>query len=120
MKKENLIIVILVILLVISNVFWYFSYSKLKIALKTQKAVGPPQFNEKVLNFLSLFIEKVLKAEKEVDFETRLKLENDVREIGDKEILDQWNKFVNSQTETEAQQNVKDLLELLVNKIKLK
>jgi hypothetical protein len=118
--KTEILIFILILLLIFSNFFWYISFSNLKFQLQAQKASRSPQFNEKVLNFLSLFIENVLKAEKEVDFETRLKLENDVREIGDKEILDQWNKFVNSQTETEAQQNVKDLLELLVNKIKLK
>jgi hypothetical protein len=120
MKKEIFFILILVVLLVITNVFWYLYYSKLKIAIQNQKTVNPPQFNEKVLDFLSLFIKKVLKAENEVDFETRLKLENYVRQIGDKDILDQWNKFINSQTETEAQKNVKDLLELLAKKIKIK
>jgi CRISPR/Cas system endoribonuclease Cas6 (RAMP superfamily) len=65
-------------------------------------------------------IEKVLKAEKEVDFETRLKLENAVREINDKEILNQWIKFTESKTEDEAQNNIKNLLDLLVDKIQTK
>jgi hypothetical protein len=49
-----------------------------------------------------------------------LKLENAVREIQDKEILDQWIKFTESKTEDEAQKNVKDLLEILVNKLQIK
>ncbi len=79
--------------------------------------------NEKVLDFTKLFIEKVLKAETEVDFETRLKLENAVRNLGDEEILTQWQKFTESKTEAEAQEEVKNLLEMLlemlVNKIKV-
>jgi len=65
-------------------------------------------------------IEKVLKAETEVDFETRLKLENAVRNLEDKEILARWSKFIESKTEAGAQEEVKNLLEALVNKIKIK
>ncbi len=73
--------------------------------------------NEKVLSFLQIFIEKVLKAETEVDFETRLRLETDVRGLDDPEALEQWNKFIESQNESQAQEEVKNLLEILVNKI---
>ena len=61
----------------------------------------------------------MLKAEKEIDFETRLKLENAVRNIGDDEILIQWQKFIESKTEAEAQTGVKNLLDLLVDKIQI-
>lgn len=80
-------------------------------ALKVQK------INEKVLDFTKLFIDQVLRAEKEIDFETRLKLENAARGINDKDILAQWEKFTASKTESEAQEQVKDLLDLLVSKI---
>ncbi len=78
------------------------------------------EINEKVLEFSKLFIKQVFKAETEVDFETRLKLENAVRNLGDQEIMNQWQKFVNSKTEIQAQIEVKNLLEILVNKIKVK
>ncbi|MEK7624554.1 MAG: hypothetical protein AAB404_02465 [Patescibacteria group bacterium] len=84
-----------------------------KESLKTQ------QINEKNLSFAKLFIDQVLKAEKEIDFETRLKLENAVRNIGDDEILIQWQKFIESKTEAEAQTGVKNLLDLLVDKIQI-
>ncbi|MBU4332178.1 hypothetical protein KKD19_05955 [Patescibacteria group bacterium] len=58
----------------------------------------------------------MLKAETEIDFETRLNLENAVRNLDDEEILSQWNKFVNSGNEIQAQVEVKNLLEALVHK----
>lgn len=71
----------------------------------------------RVVNFLALFIQKVLKVDKEVSFEDRLTLENSVRGIDDPEILSKWEKFTQGSNESQIQQSVKDLLELLVNKI---
>ena len=119
MTRENKTILITVILLlIISNVFFGFKYFTTQKELKLIQAnLKKQEINQKILNFTGLFIKKVLKAKGEVDFETRLKLENAVREIRDKEILEKWQNFTNSQTEEEAQENVKDLLEILVDKI---
>lgn len=76
------------------------------------------KINEKVLDFTKFFIEKVLKAEAEVDFETRLKLETSVRDLNNEEILTQWKKFTESETENQAQEEVKNLLEILIKNIK--
>ena len=108
-----------------SNVLFglmYFQTAKelagVKVALSTQR------YNAKYLDFLKMFIKLVIKSDKEVDFETRLKLENAVRQLkeeyGDEEILLQWQKFVASTNEAEAQKNVKDLLAMLVEKTYLK
>ena len=82
------------------------------------------RYNAKYLDFLKMFIRLVIKSDKEVDFETRWKLENSVRELADEysdpQILLQWQKFVASTNETEAQKNVKDLLAMLVDKTYLK
>ena len=78
------------------------------------------KMNSKILDFMRGFIEKVLQADKEVDFETRLALENQVRELNNQKILDQWNKFTKSQTETEAQMEVKKLLLLLISETQVK
>ena len=94
-------------------------YSAAQQELKqTQEALAVKKTNEKILDFTKLFIEKVLKAEGEIDFETRLSLENAVRGLDDGEILARWQKFTESQTEADAQTEVKNLLELLVSKIK--
>lgn len=117
MNQRTSIIIILILLAV--GVFFgvkYFTVQKelgqAQIALETQKT------NEDILDFTGLFIEKILKAETEVDFETRLDLENAVRNLNDQEILIQWQKFTDSKTETSAQKEVKNLLEMLIKKIK--
>ena len=115
-KKITLIIILI---LLAGNLFLGIRYiasqrelGQVKASLTTQK------INEGILDFTKLFINDVLRAEKEVDFETRLKLENAVRNLGDEEILTQWQKFVDSKEEAEAQAEVKNLLEMLVKKIK--
>ncbi len=120
MTKQKTILIIVILLLMGGNVYHGFKYLNAQKELRqTQTALEIQVINDKVLEFSKLFIEKVLKAETEVDFETRLKLENAVRNLGDEEILARWTNFVDSKSESEAQKNVKDLLELLVNKIKI-
>ena len=119
MNKQKITLIIILILLA-GNVFFGAKYFAVQKELgQTQAALETQKTNEKVLEFTKLFIEKVLKAETEVDFETRLKLENAVRNLGDEEILAQWQKFTESKTEAEAQKEVKNLLEMLMNKIRI-
>jgi hypothetical protein len=73
--------------------------------------------SQAIIQFGQLFIDKVLRAEGEVNFDTRLELENKVRALNDKDILAGWQKFLASKTEIEAQTNIKDFLALLFNKI---
>lgn len=87
---------------------------------RTQTDLATYRFNAKTLNFLNVFIEKVLQSKGEIDFETRLLLENSVRELNDKEILAAWQQFVDSPSEAEAQTAVKNLLALLVKKVTVK
>ena len=117
----NLFLSIVILILLAGNVFWGLEYLNVQKQLhQAQITLKTKQINERTLDFTKLFIEKVLKAKGEVNFEDRLKLENTVRNLNDKEILNQWNKFVDSKTENEAQDQVKNLLELLVDKIKIK
>ena len=83
-----------------------------------QLDINGRQFNDKVLNFMKLFVTKVLKADKEIDFDTRLQLENAIRDINDNNIKLQWDKFTSSKSEEDAQKEVKNLLEVLLYKIK--
>ena len=123
--KSKAFWVVIFLVLVGGNILFalmYFQSAKelqgTKIALSTQR------YNAKYLDFLKMFIKLVIKSDKEVDFETRLKLENAVRQLkeeyNDAEILLQWQKFVASTNEAEAQKNVKDLLGMLVDKTYLK
>jgi hypothetical protein len=74
------------------------------------------RIDKKVLDFRNMFTEKVLLSDKEIDFDTRLSLETAVRNLNDKEIFDQWQKFTNSQTKETATTEAKALLELLIQK----
>lgn len=112
--------VLFILILLAGNIFLWMRYSALQQELeKTKEALAAQKTNEKILDFTKLFIEKVLKTEGEIYFENRLILENAVRSLDDEEILDQWQKFTGSQTEDEAQIEVKNLLEILMNKIKI-
>jgi len=119
MSRQKLSLIIILILLA-GNVFLVFKYFTVNKELgQTQAVLETKKTNEKVLDFTKLFIEKILKMETEVGFEVRLKLENAVRNLDDEEILIQWQKFTESENEIEAQKEVKNLLEMLVSKIKM-
>lgn len=117
-QKTVLTILIIIIVLLAGDIFLGFRYFNIKKSVETtsQNQV----FNDKILAFTQLFIDKVLKVNTEVDFETRLKLENSVRELDNKDILKQWQKFTASKTEIEAQTEVKNLLQVLISNIKVK
>ena len=119
-NSKRTIFILLLAILLFGNIFFITKYFVAQTDLdQAQATVETQKINASALRFTKLFIAKVLKAKSEVDFETRLNLENAVRDLKDPEILAQWQKFTDSQTECDAQQNVKDLLELLVNKISL-
>jgi hypothetical protein len=93
--------------------FYYYNNYNVQKALAASY-----QHSEKVLNFTKLFTEKVIKANQPVSFEDRLSLENSARDTGDQSIIGQWHDFTGAKTEVQAQQELKNLLSLLVGKIK--
>ena len=110
---------VLILSLLAGNAYWIIRDQWVLKNIPTAVVAEAP-VNLKVVNFLKLFIDKVLKADKEIDFETRLQLENGVRDLNDKEILAAWQKFTASKTEAEAQLEVNSLLTLLVGKLEVK
>lgn len=117
-NKKRVLFIIIIGALVIGNVFFALNYFSAYKELRDLKSVQVKvELNTKVINFASLFIKKVLQANTEVDFETRLSLENAVRDLKDGEIMAEWTNFIGSKTEADAQNSVKKLLGILVNKI---
>ena len=113
------ILTIITLILIGGNVYFGFSYFQAQEELQQNKStIENQKIDKKVLEFTDLFIKTVLKADTEVDFDTRLNLENLVRDLNDPSILEQWQKFTEAKTPIQAQQEVKNLLELLVGKIK--
>lgn len=118
MENKKRIITIFIGLLVVGIVFLGYNYFTLYKELQTIKSSETKvEVNQKVIDFASMFIKKVLQADKEVDFETRLSLENAVRDLKDEEIMAEWQNFTASKTEADAQNSVKKLLGILITKI---
>lgn len=119
-NKSKNILILIVLVLIIGNVYFCFKYFNTKKALnQADISIHSQKTNDKIITFNKLFIEDVLKSESEVSFEKRLALENAVRDLKDEEILAQWQKFTESKTEAQAQIEVKNLLEILANKMKI-
>lgn len=116
-NKNRLLLIIAVGVLIIGTAYFGLkTYSLSKELALSQAEAAAVHKNEKIILFSRLFIEKVLNADKEVDFETRLQLENAVRDLKDGEVLSGWQKFIGSKTEAQAQTEVKNLLRLLISK----
>ena len=118
-NRKTILVVLLLAVSLSANVFFfvqYFALQKENSLLKKQNA--ELQVNSEILSFTEMFIDKVLRAEGDVDFETRLAMETAVRDLKDQEILGQWQKFTSSKSGEEAQAEVKNLFALLVKKIK--
>lgn len=116
MNYNKALLIVLVILLCVCVFFGWQNWTLNKEVKDLRQKVVAVHLDEKIIAFEKIFIEKVLKADKEIDFETRLQLENAVRDLHDNDILAQWQDFVDSKNEEEAQNNVKNLLALLVEK----
>lgn len=120
MRTKAFWVVIFIVLVGISLLFAGLYFEANKELESTKVVISSQRYSGKYLNFLKMFVKLVIKSEKEVDFDTRLKLENSVRELEDADVLAMWQKFVASQNESEAQKNVKELLAVLVEKIYIK
>ncbi len=117
-NKKGRVVALVLFLLAAGNAYFGTQYVLLAQENKQlHQEVEAKQGKEQAVVFLNLFIEKVLKTDKEVSFEDRLKLENAIRDINDPELLAKWEKFTSGTTEEQIQQGVKDLLEALGKKI---
>lgn len=118
-NKKRVLVIIIIGALVIGNTFFALSYLSAYKELRDLKSTQTKaELNTKVINFTSMFIKKVLQANTEVDFETRLSLENAVHDLKDREIMAEWQNFIGSKTEADAQNSVKKFLGILVTKIR--
>jgi hypothetical protein len=109
-KKILVILVLLVLIALTANVFL------VRVIMKEREVAEQQQINTKVLAFRDMFTQKVLLADGEVDFDTRLALETSVRNLNDTEVFAGWQVFTKSADKTEATANAKKLLELLIRK----
>lgn len=117
LNKTNSACLIIILILLAGNIFFADKYFSLRKELSQAKSsLEAVQYGKKYSDFNKMFIDKILKAEDAVDIETRLDLENAVRNLGDAEVLAQWKKFVDSPSEKDSQEAVKNLLGMLAER----
>src|SRR4030042_4781566 len=115
-KLTNKIFIVLVVVLLASNIYYVDKYWDSRSVLKS--CIETQQFNGRIVTLAKLFISKILKAERELDIETLLELDNVAKATGDEELRVQWQKFLNTKTIDGAQQEIQNFLELVINKIR--
>ncbi len=117
--KTRLMANVLMLILVGMNIFFSIQYTQgmkrddEKLAAETAKT----EERIKISKFMKLFIDKVLGTSGTISFEDRVKLENDVRSLGDQTIVAQWEAFVASKDSDSAQKNAVLLMSMLMNKM---
>lgn len=107
---------ILMIILLAGNLFFSVQYIA-NINQQNSAKVDNLSTRIQIDRFLKEFVGIVLNTDTPVTQEDRVKLENDVIQLHDSDILAQWNLFVGSKNALEAQKNTVKLLGLLANKM---
>ncbi len=110
---------ILMIMLVAMNIFFSIQYTNnIKVEQnKSEEEIAKSQERLQTAKFMKLFIDKVLNMESELNFEDRVKLESDVRSMGDPAIIKQWEIFVSSPDAKTQQEDAVKLMSMLSSKM---
>ncbi len=106
----------LMIVLVAGNIFFSIQYTE-SLKEKAQPVVDNTARNIQIARFLQEFITVVLSPTGTVSVDDRVKLENDVIQLGDADILKDWQAFVASPDAKTAQTNAIKLMSLLSAKM---
>ncbi len=117
--KTRLVANVLMLLLVCLNIFFSIQYTENigKDEAKNQAEILKTEDRLKTSRFMKLFIDKVLSTNGTISFEDRVKLESDIRALGDSELVKQWETFVASKDSDEAQKNAVLLMSKLINRM---
>ena len=116
--KSRLAANIIMLILVAMNIFFSIQYtSNMRNELnKTDEEVARSQERLQTARFMKLFIDKVL-TDDAITFEDRVKMESDVRSLGDKSITTQWEAFAGSEDSLIQQTNAVKLMSMLASKM---
>ncbi len=119
LDKTRLSANFLMLLLVGLNIFFSIQYTQ---NMKMDDANKTDEFQKteerlKVSKFMKLFVDKVLGTNGIISFEDRVKLEADIRALGDESAVKQWETFVASKDSETAQKNAVLLMSILMNKM---
>lgn len=107
---------LLMLVLVAGNIFFGIQYTE-ALKEKSVPVVDNTSQHIKIARFLQEFIAVVLSPQGTVSVDDRVKLENDIRQLGDAELLAQWQAFVGSTDAVTAQKNAVLMMSLLSAKM---
>lgn len=117
--KTRLLANTLMVVLVALNIFFSIQYTQ-NIKKQDEATIAESQKIEARLQtaqFMKLFIDKVLGTNGTIAFEDRVKLEADIRALGDDTLVKQWNVFVESSDSETAQKSAVKLMSMLSNRM---
>ena len=119
LDKARLVSNILMVVLVIGNIFFSVQYISNIQQQANRDTAEELRSTERLqtARFLKLFIDTVLNTKEAITLENRVKLENDIRQLGDKAITDQWDIFVGSKDSKTAQEAAVKLMSMLGSKM---
>ena len=116
MKQKQIYLIIIILLS--ANLFLGVKYFNTNQELKETKAITAAQEEKtKFTEFNKTFINEVLQTKTEVNYDTRLKLDEMIKDINDQELTAQWQRFTDSKTEQEAQDETVKLLGLVAERM---
>ena len=110
---------LLMLVLVASNIFFAVQYvNDIKQQANQQEVTDQTTTTRiQISRFLKYFIDTVLNTKGSISMEDRIKLENDIRQIHDTDLIKLWDGFVASKDGKEAQVNAVKLMAMLSNKM---
>ena len=119
LDRTRLVSNVLMLVLVAGNIFFSIQYTE---GIKQQADAANQNVNKdatriQTARFLKFFIDTVLNTQGTISFDDRVKLENDIRQIGDSNLTAQWTDFVNSKDSKIAQASAVKLMSMLTNKM---
>jgi hypothetical protein len=119
LDKTRLSANVLMIILVGLNIFFSIQYTQNMKLNDAKEAAESAKADErlKTSRFMKLFVDKVLGTNGTISFEDRVKLESDIRSLGDQALVKQWDAFVASTDSDTAQKNAVMLMSLLSSKM---
>ena len=117
--KTRLLANTLMVILVALNIFFSIQYTQ-NLKKQDEATIAESQKIESRLQtaqFMKMFIDKVLGTNGTIAFEDRVKLEADIRALGDDTLVKQWDVFVTSSDSETAQQSAVRLMSMLSNRM---
>ena len=117
--KTRLMANVLMVVLVGLNIFFSIQYTQgIKTEdVKIEQEAARTEERLQTSRFMKFFVDKVLGTNGTISFEDRVKLESDVRALGDQTLTTQWETFVASTDSEDAQKHAVRLMSMLASKM---